>query len=318
VTEENSLHLKIPPSFAAEGFNGSCLEDQLLPWTQVTIKVCSLAEEGLANLLFELGAGGVTAHEGTSSYLCLTAFFPTDIHLPSKLEIIASYLASLKDLGIDPGPSEIQALPWKETGEAERWKDFFRPLHLGKRLVIKPTWEDYRSDPEEVFIEIDPGRAFGTGRHPTTAICLRFLERWVRGGEKVLDLGTGSGILAIAALKLGAKSVKAVEIDPEAARVALQNCRLNAVEQGVEIINDSLSSLSPETFDILVANLTLEEILLLLPALAPRLVPRRGISFFSGILRKELDALRSALRTAGLLLMELEIQGEWVGVGVKR
>ncbi len=189
-------------------FNEGCPEDEFPPWTQVTIKASPLAEEGLANLLFELGAGGVTAHEGTPSHLCLTAFFPSDIHLPSKLKIIAGYLASLKDLGIDPGPSEIQTLPWKETGEVERWKAFFKPLHLGKRLVIKPTWEDYRPDPEEVIIEIDPGRAFGTGRHPTTAICLRFLERWVRGGERILDLGTGSGILAIAALKLGAKSVR--------------------------------------------------------------------------------------------------------------
>jgi len=298
-------------------FNEGCPEDEFPPWTQVTIKVSPLAEEGLANLLFELGAGGVTAHEGTPSHLCLTAFFPSDIHLPSKLKIIAGYLASLKDLGIDPGPSEIQTLPWKETGEAERWKAFFKPLHLGKRLVIKPTWEDYRPDPEEVVIEIDPGRAFGTGRHPTTAICLRFLERWVRGGERILDLGTGSGILAIAALRLGAKSVKALEIDPEAARVALQNCRLNGVGQGVEVITDSLSSLSAETFDILIANLTLEEILPLLPILAPYLAPSRGISFFSGILRKEIGTVKSALETVGLLLMELELQNEWVGLGVR-
>ena len=133
-----------------------------------------------------------------------------------------------------------------------------------------------------------------------------------------MDLGTGSGILAIAVLKLGARSVKALEIDPEAARVALQKCRLNGVGQGVESINDSLSSLSPETFDIMVANLTLEEILPLLPAVVPHLVPSRGISFFSGILRKEMGALRAALGTAGLLLTELELQSEWVGVGAKR
>ncbi len=132
-----------------------------------------------------------------------------------------------------------------------------------------------------------------------------------------MDLGTGSGILAIAALKLGAKSVKALEIDPEAARVALQNCRLNGVGQGVEVITDSLSSLSAETFDILIANLTLEEILPLLPILAPYLAPSRGISFFSGILRKEIGTVKSALETVGLLLMELELQNEWVGLGVR-
>ena len=316
--EEDFLHWKIPRSSPAGCFNESRLEDELPPWTKITIRVSPSAEEGIANLLFELGAGGLTIQEGTCSCPCLTVFFPSDIDLPPKLETIAGYLASLKDLGIDPGPGELQLLPWREAGEAERWKDFFQPLLLGKRLVIKPTWEDYRPGPTEVVIEIDPGRAFGTGRHATTAICLRFLERWVRGGERILDLGTGSGILAVAALKMGARLVKALEIDPEAARIALQNCRLNGVQEGAEIINDSLASLSPETFDILVANLSLEEILPLLPSLASFLAPRSGISFLSGILRKEMNVLGEALAASGLDLVELEFQSEWIGVGVKR
>jgi ribosomal protein L11 methyltransferase len=298
--------------------SGSRPDDEFFSWTKISIRVSPLAEEGLANLLFELGAQGLTVQEDPSSCLCLTTCFPAEPCLPSKLEMIARYLASLKDMGIDPGPSQVEVFPWKEAGETERWKDFFKSLLLGKRLVIKPTWEDYQADASEVLIEIDPGRAFGTGRHPTTAICLRFLERWVRGGERVCDLGTGSGILAIAALKLGAGSVKALEIDPEAARAALRNCRSNRVERDVEIIGESLSCLSHEIFDLLVANLTLEEMLPLLPEVPSRLDPCRGVALLSGILREEMNVLEAALWASGLLLRKLEFQGEWMGVGVKR
>jgi ribosomal protein L11 methyltransferase len=295
----------------------SRLEEESPPWTKVTVRVSCPAEEGLANLLSELGASGLIIQEDPSSCLRLTAFFPPLSDLPPKVETISCYLDSLKDLGIDPGPAQVEVLPWRETGESERWKHFFKPLLLGRRLVIKPTWENYPSDPSEVIIEIDPGGAFGTGRHPTTAACLRFLERWVRGGETVLDLGTGSGILAIAALKLGAQSVKALEIDREAARVALQNCQLNRVRERVEIIGGSLSSLSAETFDIVVANLTFQEILPLVSELASHLTPYKGIAFLAGILRRELSSLEAALGISGLHLVEWEFQGEWIGVGVR-
>jgi len=293
------------------------LEDESLPWVQVSIQVSQPAEEGLANLLFELEAGGLISQGDQASGVCLTAYFPSDNHLPSKLQAVAHYLTALAGLGIDPGPTQIQLLPWRESGEAERWKDFFKPLLLGRRLVIKPTWEDYLLDPSEVIIEIDPGRAFGTGRHPSTALCLRFLERWVRGGEGVLDLGTGSGILAIAAAKLGARLVKALEVDAESARIARQNFELNRVEGKGEVCGTSLASLADETFEIVVANLTLEEILPTLSLLGPHLAPRKGILFLSGILRKEMDELRVTWEAAHLAMVELEFQGEWLGVGLK-
>ena len=183
--------------------------------------------------------------------------------------------------------------------------------------MIKPTWEDYPPDPSEVIIEIDPGRAFGTGRHPSTALCLRFLERWVRGGERVLDLGTGSGILAIAAAKLGARLVKALEVDAESARIARQNFELNRVEGKGEVCGTSLASLADETFEIVVANLTLEEILPTLFLLGPHLAPREGILFLSGILRNEMDELRVTWEAAHLAMVELEFQGGWLGAGLK-
>ena len=172
--------------------NESHLEDEFPPWTQVPLSVSPLAEEGLANLLFELGAGGLIAQEATPSYLRLAAFSPSEIHIPLTLGISTCSLTSLKDLGIDPGPSEVQTVPWKETGEAERWKDLFKPLGVGKRLVIKPNWEDYCPDPEEVIIGIDRGRDFGTGRHPTTAICPRFPGEV--GQRRGKNLGSGHGI----------------------------------------------------------------------------------------------------------------------------
>jgi ribosomal protein L11 methyltransferase len=214
------------------------------------------------------------------------------------------------------GPGEIRILPWRDEGQAEKWKDFFKPLLLGKRLVIKPTWEDYLPRPSEVIVAVDPGRAFGTGRHPTTTLCLRFLERQVKGGERVLDVGTGSGILAIAAAKLGAGRVTALEIDPESAQVAWGNVKLNGVEEKVEVVEGTLCSLFPAVFEILVANLTVEEILPLVPALSSRLASPDGILFLSGILRGERNHLLECLEARQLSVKELEVQGEWVGVGV--
>ncbi|MDH7500499.1 MAG: 50S ribosomal protein L11 methyltransferase [candidate division NC10 bacterium] len=285
------------------------------PWAQVRIQVSPPAQEGLANLLLELGAGGLLVQEEGLPHPCLSAYFPSDSQLPSTLQALARYLSSLAEMGLDPGPQKLEVLPWRDRGESERWKDFFKPLLLGRRLVIKPSWEWYEADPEDLVLEMDPGRAFGTGRHPSTAICLRFLERRVQGGERILDLGAGSGILAIAAAKLGARAVTALEIDPPSAKIARENVNRNGLMDQVEVREGTLSDLPREIFDLCVANLTLEEILPLLPALRALLGDRRGVLFLSGILREEMGSLRRSLEAADLSVKEWEVQREWAGLG---
>jgi len=295
----------------------SCPEDAPVPWTQVRIRVSPPAQEGLANLLFELGAGGLSTEEEGLPCPCLSAYFPSGSQLPSALQILAKYLSSLAEMGVDPGPQEMEVLPWRDMGEVSRWKDFFKPLLIGKRLIIKPSWEHYEPHPLDLIIEIDPGRAFGTGRHPSTAICLRFLERWVQGGERVLDLGTGSGILAIAAAKLGAGAVMALEIDPASAEIARQNVRLNGLKDQIEVKEGTLFDLPHQAFDLCIANLTREDVLPLLSSLRALLGPRGGILFLSGILWAEMESLRVSLEEAHLWIREWEVQQEWTGVGIE-
>jgi ribosomal protein L11 methyltransferase len=288
------------------------------PWNQVTIRIAPEAEEGLANLLFELGSTGLVTHEEEPPGPLLTAYFPSHHDLPSTLKAIAHYLDSLAQIGIDPRASTIQSLPWQDMGEADGWRQYFKPLLLGRRWVIKPSWDDYEPDPSEIVIEIDPGRAFGTGRHPSTGICLRFLERWMRGGEEVLDLGTGSGILAIAAAKLGAGRVTALDVDPDSVQIARENARLNMAEQRIRICQGSLPLVPDQDFDLCVANLSLKEIRPLLPSLRCHLRSEKGILFVSGILRAEVDILRALLDHSHWRWVELEFQGEWAGLGFRR
>jgi len=294
------------------------LETETDPWIQVTIRVAPGAEEGLANLLFELGSAGLETHEEEPSGPLLTAYLPSHCDLPSILRVITHYLDSLAQLGIAPRSSMIQWLPWRDMGEAEGWRDYFKPLLLGKRLVVKPSWDCYEPDLSEAVIEIDPGRAFGTGRHPSTGICLRFLERWIQGGEKVMDLGTGSGILAVAAAKLGAERIVALEIDPESAQIARENAKLNGAEEKIQIWEGSLPLCPHHDFDLCVANLSLKEIQSLLPTIRFHLRSEKGILFLSGILRAEVDILRTLLHHSLWRFVELEFQGEWAGLGVRR
>lgn len=286
-------------------------------WYQVSIQVSLAAAEGLANLLFEMMAEGLLLQEEASG-IRFTAYFPSTVHLSSQLQIIESYLSSLKGLGIDPSPLVIQAAPWMDRGEPERWRDFFKPLLSGKRLAIKPSGETYCADPFDVVAEIDPGMAFGTGRNPSTVICLRFLERRLReGGERVLDLGTGSGIPAIAAARLEAGSIMALEIDPLACRAAERNFEINGARGRVKVGPGPVSSLRPQTFDIIVANLTLGEISPLLLDLYGLLHPDNGVLYLAGILRREMDIFRG-IREASLVMVEMECQREWLGAGFKR
>lgn len=157
---------------------------------------------------------------------------------------LAPRLAELKAFGIDPGKAEIS---WKTVDEedwAHAWKQYFKPLRVSNRLTIKPVWEEYTpASAEEKIIEIDPGMAFGTGTHPTTALCLRALEKHVAPGDEVIDVGTGSGILAAGAVLLGAKSVLALDLDPVAVASARQNVVLNRLETAVTVKESDLLSL---------------------------------------------------------------------------
>jgi ribosomal protein L11 methyltransferase len=216
-----------------------------------------------------------------------------------------------------------------EADWAEAWKSGYDVLHIGRKLVVRPTWRDYTPEPGKLVIALDPGMAFGSGLHPTTRLCLEALEDQVRPGTTLLDVGTGSGILAIAAARLGASRVLALDTDPLAVRVARENVALNRVESVVRVevgtvqisnlksqipnLHSPVSTLQSPLWDLVVSNILAETIIDLAPALAANLPPG-GILVASGIIAERTDAVLASLHQNGLSLVEQRNDGEWVAL----
>lgn len=206
----------------------------------------------------------------------------------------------------------LRARSLDERDWADAWKEHFFVHRVGERLVIVPSWRAFEPRPGDLPIRLDPGMAFGTGLHPTTRLCLRGLEARLRGGEGVLDLGTGSAILAIGAGLLGARRVLALEIEPVAVRVAGENVQRNGLGDVIEVRLGSLPDEgAPEgSFDLVVANISLRVLSALHPEIRRVLRPG-GLALLSGVLERDADGLLGALRAAGWREVEHQREGDW-------
>ena len=189
------------------------------------------------------------------------------------------------------------------------WRKYYHPLEIGRRLAVVPSWQEY--DTDRVKLMLDPGLAFGTGGHETTSLCLEALDELVQGGERMLDIGTGSGILAIAALKLGAASAEGVDIDPVAVRTAVENAALNQVEDRFSGLVGDLSDQASGTYQIITANIVANAIISLSPAV-PGLLAEGGHFIASGIIDTRADEVEEALRAAGLAVAARKEKRGWV------
>ena len=202
---------------------------------------------------------------------------------------------------------------WKDN-----WKAYFKPSRITDRITIKPTWEDYQGEKEELIIEIDPGMAFGTGTHPTTSLCVKLLEEYlVSETDTVLDVGCGSGILSIAAALLGAREVKAVEIDPVAVEVGRENVALNGFTDQIEVFEGDLTKGLNYQADIVVANLMADLVILLSKDVSKHL-KEKGIYISSGILTEKRDLVADAIQKCGFQILEIREQGEWCAIAAEK
>lgn len=188
------------------------------------------------------------------------------------------------------------------------WKQYYHAMDIGARLAVVPSWEQY--DTDRAVITLDPGMAFGTGTHETTALCLTVLDELVKGGERVLDIGTGSGILAIAALLLGAKTAEGVDIDPMCVRTAGENAELNSVQDRFRVLVGDLSDKASGKYDLITANIVANAILHLAPAV-PALLAENGTFIASGIIDTRRDEVADGLRAAGLEVVEIREENGW-------
>ena len=189
------------------------------------------------------------------------------------------------------------------------WKKYYHAMDIGKRLAIVPGWEDYQTD--RTVITMDPGMAFGTGTHETTSLCLEVLDERVKGGERMLDIGTGSGILAIAALKLGAAEAEGVDIDPMCVRTAGENAERNGVQDRLKVLVGDLSDKATGVYNIITANIVAAAILSLAPHV-PALMAPDAVFIASGIIDTRKDEVLEGLRAAGLDPIEVHEKRGWV------
>ncbi|MCW2278132.1 50S ribosomal protein L11 methyltransferase [Heliophilum fasciatum] len=246
----------------------------------------------------------------------LMAYLPVDERLGERLQQLQEELSARERLqGWPAHPLSLTDL--QEDDWAHAWKAYFKPEKVGQRIVICPSWEAYEPGPDDVVLTIDPGMAFGTGTHPTTSMCIQALEEVINGDELVLDVGTGSGVLAIAAALLGAKQVLAVDNDLVAVQVARENVAMNHVEDKVEVRQNDLLAGLQESPDIIVANIVADVILRLAPAAAERLAPGK-VLIASGIIQHRLDEVSDGLSAAGFSIDELISHGEWAAIVARR
>jgi ribosomal protein L11 methyltransferase len=236
-----------------------------------------------------------------------------------KLDTLDQQLSELKEksTGDDLGELRVEVSSVADDDWAESWKRYYKPFRVGKRLIVKPSWEPFKTEWKDVVVEIDPGMAFGTGTHETTNMCLVLLEKYMEKGMRVMDIGTGSGILAIAASKLGASKVLGIDVDADAVRIAQENIGRNGVEDTVAAVKGDMVRGDAIDSDLVVANLVTGAIAILADPVK-RYLRVGGYFVCSGIIREhEQDAL-DALTKAGFAIIERQVQGEWVALCARR
>lgn len=305
-----------------------------MKWVEISVLVGGPGVEPVAALFHRLSSGGVAVddpqtaqaflepidEDKASSYdfsgpgpFVVKAYFHEDRAL---LEQISAGLAEVENL---LGSScviqyrEVQDEDWEDS-----WKKYYHSFRVGRRLVIKPSWEQYDKLEGDLVIEIDPGMAFGTGSHASTRFCLLLIEQYIQGGERVIDAGCGSGILSLAAAQLGASEILAIDLDRVAVQVAQENVDRNGLANRVKVVaGDIYRDIGNEEADVILANLTADVILPWLPT-AVAALKSSGLLFASGIQDSRWPELRQAMEQAGLAIIQVLLDADWVGVAARR
>jgi ribosomal protein L11 methyltransferase len=306
-----------------------------MKWIEIIVTTNHQASEAIHELLMSKGANGTEmvdsvafqqvlennkyldyADEGLlESYgtdVLVKAYYSDDrdpLSLTEEIRMALSEMAEYMD--VKPGIVQYALRDdeeWKDT-----WKQYFKPFKFTDKIVIKPSWESYTPAPEDIVIELDPGMAFGTGTHETTRMCALLGEKHIKPGDEVLDLGCGTAILALSAVKLGAASALAVDIDDAAVKAARQNVENNGETQRIEVRQGELHHISPKAFDVIFINIIADIILALCPEVKSYTKPGTKI-LLSGIIKERKDEVKKAYLDEGFTLAEEMSQGEWVAM----
>lgn len=242
-------------------------------------------------------------------------YFNEEDNISEIEKYINEKIDELKEMGIDVGEGKVVIKAVFEEDWANNWKKYYKPTKIGEKIVIKPIWEEYSSKENEIIVEMDPGMAFGTGTHETTKMCIEALEKYVTRDKTVFDIGTGSGILAITAAKLGAEKVIGVDLDPVAVDSANNNVGFNDLNN-IEIRYGNLMEVINGKAQIVVANI-IADVIIFLCQDVKKFIEKDGYFICSGIIRERKDDVVNKLTEEGFNIIEVNTLGEWVCIVAK-
>lgn len=314
----------------------------MINWIEVKISTTTDAIDSVSGILLSIGISGfviedandfnefLTSTEYRWDYIdeelmqrqnsptSITVYLPENEQGKQRLFEIKDRLetAKISSPEIDFGTLEIELKNIREEDWANNWKQYFKPFCVGDKLLIKPTWETVEDIEDRTVLNIDPGSSFGTGQHHTTKLCLERLEEIVKGGEKVLDLGAGSGILSIGALLLGAQSAVGIDIDENSVRIAKENAAQNGIDSRFNamcgnIIDDiSLREKIGGNYDVVVANIVADVIILMSP-LFKEFMHQNSTLIVSGIINRQKDEVKDALLKNGFKILTAQESNDW-------
>lgn len=312
-----------------------------MDWTEIRIETSDEAVEAVTYFLETCGLQGVAIYDAevlnrewdiqsgkiagfdASDYpeqgVIISAYLSNESEVQPMIQQIQDFLQQLPTFGLDPGSQKVETRLIQREDWENTWKTYFKPIQVTEQIFIKPAWESLPANAtDRLVIEMDPGLAFGTGTHPTTQQSLQLLEKYLVLKNDVIDVGCGSGILSIAAAKLGADHVLAIDIDPEAIQETKKHIALNQLDPSViqVVSGDGLQGVS-QTSDLVVANLLAELHLLLVNDL-PRILRPGGMFIAAGIIEEKAEPVQEACEKVGLQLLEVQRQADWVAIAAKK
>ncbi|KXH87396.1 50S ribosomal protein L11 methyltransferase [Sporosarcina sp. HYO08] len=311
-----------------------------MKWSEISIHTTHEATEAVANILHEAGASGVIIEDSMEPTrihedrfgeiyalqkedfpvdgVIIKAYLPVNNFLIETMKDISLSIERLTEFGLDVGHNTIHTSEIDEEDWATAWKQFYHPVKISERFTIVPTWEQYEPvESDELIIELDPGMAFGTGTHPTTVMCLQALEKYVESGQTIIDVGTGSGVLAIGAALLGADHVHALDLDDVAVVAAKENISLNHVSDRIKVTHGNLLDSVKPGADLIVANI-LADVIMSFSEDAFTVLRDEGLFIVSGIIVQKRELVKEDLIAKGFDIIESVLMEDWVALVARK
>ena len=287
-----------------------------MEWTELVVETTLEASDAVVEILMQNGAGGVQFDdENGNDDLKIITYFPESKPVVELSRDLKQKVLGLADFGLNPGKANVFVKTNDDASWVDAWKKYYHPVRVTRYLTIVPSWEEYvpQSAGEQVIL-LDPGKAFGPGTHPTTKLALLGLESAIRGGEKMIDVGTGSGVLSIAACKLGAKEALAYDVDDEAIKACDVNLKLNPEERSkIHVATNDLLNGVDEKADLICANILAEIIVPLIPQ-AFNCLNDGGIFITSGIISDKADLIEEKLQNEGFVIDQISRMKDWFSI----